>query len=443
MTEPALATPWRARLAAVRHSPLLKAGAWLTLASILGGALGYAYQILMGRLLSPGDFALFSAVMALFMFTGSPLNALFMVVSKRVSTLRAQHQIQRLNRLYRSAHGFVFAAALVLLPMLWLLLEPLQQWLKAPSHTPVWLFGTLLFWGALFHINNGFLQGLQHLGWLGGIGVIAIALKIALSTGLVAWGLGVSGALLGAVLAGAITWLIGIGLLRKVNTLANPSDSPALDSPTGATQNLAFSSIPPVLVANIAFAAMTQLDMVLVNAFFPTDQAGLYAAASVLGKAVLYLPGGLVLALFPLVAHNHARDQASAHLLVQSVLLVAVTCGTAALVYWLLGDWIIALFYGPAYQGAGELLRWYGFAILPLTLIMVAEHFLIAKGRVLFAWLFLAIAPVQILAIALWHNKLWHVIAIIGVFGVLLAAIGYAVLWREFRGTTQIQYTAL
>jgi O-antigen/teichoic acid export membrane protein len=69
--------------------------------------------------------------------------------------------------------------------------------------------------------------------------------------------------------------------------------------------------------------------------------------------------------------------------------------------YWLFGEWLIDRLYGRAYAGASVLLRWYGFAILPMALVMVAEYFLIAKGRVLFAWVFLGMAPLQVLAIHL------------------------------------------
>jgi hypothetical protein len=68
-----------------------------------------------------------------------------------------------------------------------------------------------------------------------------------------------------------------------------------------------------------------------------------------------------------------------------------------------------------------------------MALVMVAEYFLIAKGRVLFAWLFLAVAPLQVLTIYTWHDELWMVVAAIAVFGVLLAVVGYLILWKEFR----------
>ena len=69
----------------VRGSRLLRAGLWMSLAGVVGGALGYVFQVLMGRLLSPADFALFSAVMALGMFAASPLSALTMLVARQVA----------------------------------------------------------------------------------------------------------------------------------------------------------------------------------------------------------------------------------------------------------------------------------------------------------------------------------------------------------------------
>lgn len=426
MTPTAAIAQFRGNVARLGVSRLLRAGFWLTVANVLTGLLGYAYQVLMGRMLSPVEFALFSAVMALSMFFSSPLGAVSMVISRRVSALRATDRFAVLRSLYWRAHRFLALGGLVFLLLLALLVGEAQAYLKSPTAAPIWIFGIFIAIGAFSLINGAFFQGMQRFGWLGGTGVWAVALKIVLSTALIALGFGVSGALTGVLLATVGAWLLGMliivqGLPNKVA----PGHLPPAPFPLNA--------VLPVLIANIAFVAMTQLDMVLVNWYFPPEQAGLYAAASVLGKAVLYLPGGLVMALYPMVAENHAKDQGSAHILLQAVAVTASLCGVAALAYWLLGEWLIALLYGQNYAGAGELLRWYGFAILPMALVIVAENFLIAKGRVLFAWLFLGMAPVQILAIYLWHGQLWQVIAIMGCCGAILVVIGYSMMWRDYR----------
>ena len=413
-------------LKSISVTPLLHAGLWLTIANVLTGMLGYGYQVIMGRMLVPAEFALFSAVMAVSMIFFSPLGALLMVISRRVSTLRASRQLAVLRTLYWRVHRYLALAGVLFLLLLIPLIDRAQMWLKSPDSLPIWLFGCFIVFNGFQAINNAYFQGNQRFGWLGGVGALGVILKIVFSVLLIAAGYGVGGALGGVLISAVSVWLLSM----LITTRSFPKSGGVEELPI---DRFPLSTVLPVLVANVAFAAMTQLDMALVNWFFPSDQAGLYAAASVLGKAVLYLPGGLVMALYPMVAENHARDQGSADILLSAVVVTTSLCGLAALIYWLRGKWLIALLYGPAYAGAGELLRWYGFAILPMTLVIVAENFLIAKGRVLFAWLFLAMAPLQVAAIYLWHDALWQVIAIMGVCGGALVVVGYGMLWREYR----------
>jgi len=409
-----------------RNSTLLQSGFILTVANVLTGLLGYVYQVAMGRMLTPAEFALFSAIMALSAVFSSPLGALFMVASRQVSTFRVQNRLFEIRQFYWKLNRLVFAGCVVGLMALYFAKGSLQAYLKSSQELNIWAGGVLVVFSAFMLLNNAFYQGMQRFGWLGGNAVLGVLLKIILSVLLISFGFGVVGALGGAVLSAMLICLLGMVLHAAWLT----SDGKSVE--VSHTQ-IQWRSIVPVLIATISFAAMTQLDMVLVNRFFPASEAGIYAAASVLGKAVLYLPGGLVMALFPLVAENHANQQESAHIMIQAVAVTAGVCGMVAVGYWLVGDWLILLLYGPSYQEAGALLRLYGIAILPMTLVMVAEHFLIAKGRVLFAWLFLAMAPVQIFAIYLWHSQLWMVVAIMGGCGAIMALVGYAMMWLDFR----------
>jgi O-antigen/teichoic acid export membrane protein len=409
-----------------RNSPLARVGLMLSVASVLTGLLGYFYQIIMGRMLAPSEFALFSAIMALIMFVASPLNAIFMIVSRQISVLRAAADHAAKRALYWRLHIYIFAIALPLVAGLLIGGETLQTWLKSPSASLIWILAASLFFMALFVINNAFLQGHQLFGMLAGAGLLFALLKILFSILGIELGYGLEGALTGLMFAYALVWLIGMLFCLRGNSKVRTKEIPVQDG-------FKWQRAWPVLLANVGFAAMTQLDMVLVNWYFLPEEAGQYAAASILGKAVLYLPGGLVLAIYPMVAENHANQLSSANLLKQAVALTVLLCGAAALTYWLIGEKLISLFYGANYTEAGELLRWYGFAILPMALVLVAEYFLIAKDRVLFVWLFMIMAPLQLLAIYFWHDSLATVIGIIGISGGFLAAIGYSILFLEYR----------
>lgn len=408
------------RVGRLFFSKVARASAGLFFGGIAAGILGYIFQIIMGRMLSPQEYGLFSAMMALFTFFGAPLGTLMMVIARKVSEYRAREDGGNIAHFYYSINartavfgGAAVAAALLAGPRI-------QAYLKAPSIAPVYLLAALLFLNFLPIVNNAFLQGLQRFSWLSASGALAVMLKMVFAAALTALGYGVAGAVGGTIIATIGTWLITYGALRE--------DLVKGKGRRFQTAHLSFRAALPALVANAAFAAMTQLDMVLVNYYFASHEAGLYAAASILGKAVMYLPGGIAMALFPMVAENRARDQSSAHLLGQSVVLTAVLCGAGAVFYFLFGEAIVVGLYGESYRDAGQVLKHFGFAILPMTLVLVAINFYIAEGRVFFAFLFVVAAPMQLLAIHLYHPSLQAVVSVLGLSGSVLAALTYGLL---------------
>ena len=417
----------RHRVAGLFYGKLARASAWLFVGGIAGGVLGYVFQVLMGRMLSTQEYGLFSAMMALIIVLAAPLGTLLMVISRKISEYRARQDVGSIAHFYYSINIRASVVGALIFGVYLLFAPQIQSYLKAPSVIPVYLLGALLFLSIPPAINNAFLQGLQRFIWLSASGSFGTLLKIIFATVLVWLGYGLEGALGGTILAVIAGWLITYGALHR-----------PLAAGRGKPFQAAHLSIKPalsVLAANVAFAAMTQLDIVLVNYYFPAHEAGLYAAASILGKAVMYLPGGIAAALFPMVAENQALSQSSAHLMLQAVGFTALLSGVGAVFYFLFGERIIVLLYGENYRGAGDVLKFYGFAIFPMALVMVAEYFLIAQGRVLFAYLFVFTAPLQLTAFYFYHDSLQTVVAVMGASGLLLVLFGYGLLWREFKLT--------
>jgi O-antigen/teichoic acid export membrane protein len=413
------------RIADFFGSKLAAASGLMSVSTVSAGILGYVFHILMGRMLSTQEYGLFGAMMALFVVLAAPLASLMMVISRKVSEYRAKEDVGSLAHFYYWINFRTAAIGVLLLVVYFYLTPKIQSYLKAPTVVPVYLLGVLLFLTFLPIINNAFLQGLQRFGWLFASGSLNNVFKIIFSVALVWLGFGLTGAVGGVVLSSFAVWIFTYWALHP--SLAQGRHQPSQSA------HLSIKPAMPVLIANAAFAAMTQLDMVLVNYYFPAHEAGLYAAASILGKAVMFLPGGIALALFPMVAENQARNQRSTYLLLQAVGLTAFLCGAGAVFYFLFGDAIIRILYGEAYRGAGEVLTIFGFAILPMALVLVAERFLIAKGRVLFAYLFVLFAPLQLLAIHLFHDSLRMVVVVMGASGLLLALFGYGLMWRVYR----------
>jgi O-antigen/teichoic acid export membrane protein len=404
-------------------SKFARASAWLVFGTLAAGTLGYVFQILMGRMLKPLEYGLFSAMMGLFTVLAAPSSALMMVISRKVSQYRAEQGNGSITHFYYWINIRSAIFGLLALGIFLLYAPQIQLYMKTASIISVYLLGVLVLTTFMPVINNAFLQGTQSFVWLSALGPLWTLLKIIFSSALVFLGFGVSGALGGTILAALVSWIISYYALH--HQLAVGQDKPY------RTQHLTFKPMLPVLFANVAFASMTQLDIVLVNYYFSGQDTGFYAAASILGKAVMYLSGGIAMALFPMVAELHTRNESSLHLLFQAVGLTAVLSVTGAIFYFLFGEAIIVLFFGEEYRSAGIILKFYGFAMLPMALVVVVEHFLIAKGRVLFSYLFILILPLQLILFYFYHDTLLMVLKVVGLSSLLILLLGFGLLWRS------------
>lgn len=405
-------------------SKLARASGLMFVSVIMGGILGYAFQILMGRMLSVSDYGLFITMMALLQVVGVPLGTLSMVVSRKASDYLAKNQIGRVADMFWWVNRRVFwaglAVALCTLPFIpWL-----RDYFHLESIVPVWIFLLVAFMLLFGPINMAILQAQQNFRWLAIYLLGTHSFKILFCGSLVYAGFKLNGALMGMVLASLVIWLLTCRPLLHLIAL-----------PIGTTVvggHLSFWGAIPVLVANLSFVVMTQLDIILVNHFYNPRQAGVYAAAAILGKAVMHLPGAIVIAMFPMVAENDSRAQGSAHLFFNAMIFTASLCGAGALFYFLFADDIMVLFYGQKYQGAAELLRLYGLAMLPMALVMVAEHFLIAKGRVIFAYVMILGIPFVLLAAQTYHDRLIDMVYILTACGWGLALVGFGVIGAQY-----------
>lgn len=399
-------------------------GIFLSFVNILGGILGYAYQAIIGRLLLPIEYGQLTAIVSLGVFFGSPVAALIMMTARGVSEGASAGKKEKLRIDYLKILIRVMFSSLIIGILFLATLEHLQNYLNLPYASPLYLFFLYLIFWLLSSINFAYFQGLQNFKWLAIFEVSGITLKIIFAVIFVYLGLGVNGAILGMGIAAMIIFVNGLTILKKKLDSKNT---------TRIIEGAELKKNNPVMVvlATIGFSALTQLDVVYANMYFNPTLVGHYAAISVLGKAVFYLPGGIAMALFPQVVSNEVKGESSAPFFLKAMILSTAMCLLGATVYALYGDWILQIFYGSSYIEAGPLLGYYGFAVIPISLIMLGEQFLIAKGRTLFTWIFLIVAPLQFLAIQQWHSEIWMLILILGVSGLLIFLVGYGILIYE------------
>jgi O-antigen/teichoic acid export membrane protein len=402
----------------------MRLGIFLTGVNLISGAMGYIFQILMGRMLTTQEYSLFSAIMALQVVITSPISAVFAVVSRNVTKSLVGNSGIYLKSSYTKLLKILFLIALLTLLLAFFFNSELSDQIKNSEDHQILLLVLIIASSSLGALNNSFIQGSQSFRSLSFIGLSTVSLKIILSVILVGMGIRVDGALLGGLVATIIANLIGGFFIylyfSKYEKLGKYDNQSIFE----------FSKLPPILIAYISMAVMMQLDVLIVNNLFESEKSAIYAVAATLGKAILYLPGGVVLVLFPMVAEAQERRFKVKEYMINATLLAFIMCSFCVIFYWYFSSEIIVILFGEKYINAAELLCYYSIAMLPMALLVIAEYFLMALGKVVFAWLSFIFAPLQMVAIYFFHDSLFDVITIVGISGLLLLICGYIIMFN-------------
>jgi O-antigen/teichoic acid export membrane protein len=174
--------------------------------------------------------------------------------------------------------------------------------------------------------------------------------------------------------------------------------------------------------ATIAVTLMGSADVVLVKHFFSEHQAGLYAAASLGGKMLLYLVGFIPTVLLPQAADRHARGAQTREVLTSSLLMFAAVALCGLFIFRYFGVDVLHALVGRAFDAAAPLLVAYGLAMVLLALTNALSYYGIATHRLAFTVPLLICTLGTLSAIAFIHPNLRTVVEIL-VVGNAVAAL--------------------
>jgi len=121
----------------------------------------------------------------------------------------------------------------------------------------------------------------------------------------------------------------------------------------------------------LAITCLTIDDLVAAKATFSAHEAGLYGAASLIGRVVLYLPLAIVTVLLPQVAAGVSAGQETRHLLKTSLLATGVFCLAFTVLYAAAPHLIVRIAFGSKYEGSSSLLWMFGIAMTLYSLLNV------------------------------------------------------------------------
>ncbi|MBW2059021.1 MAG: oligosaccharide flippase family protein [Deltaproteobacteria bacterium] len=394
----------------------LRAGTWFFAASMVTNVFNYVFQLTMGRLLSTPDFGLMNSLFSLLLITSLPFITIMTVLTKYVSTFAVEGDYGRIKSLFLKAYKNIFGIASILLAAFVCLSFLIRDFLRMETVGPIILLGIAVFGSLVLPINTAFLQGLQKFRSLGFVSGALGPIKFVSCVVLVMMGLRLNGIFAGLILTNIAVFFISYMPLRSIMGSTISSEW---------KRNDLLSYAVPVFVANLSFAVLTQVDLLFVRHYFPPGEVGVYASAAVLGRAIMYLPASLILALFPMVAEAEAKNQSAAHLLVKASGYTMALAGTGTFIYGFFPTPVITVLFGEKYIHAEAILGLYGLAMLPMGLLLILINYNLARAKVRFVNYLLALGIAQICLILIFHESFTQILWIVfgcGTASVLIVA---------------------
>jgi O-antigen/teichoic acid export membrane protein len=418
----------RRGLERIRASSMLKQSLLVFSAGMVLNVCGFVAHAVASRQLGVTMYGGLYALLNAAVIAALPAAFVAPVVAQLAAEFRALHDDGHLRGLTDSVAGGFAKLALIYLAVAILGAFPFARFL----HVPVWsvpfvglLAGVALFVAALRAIAQGtqdfvgysLSNTFEGIAKVCGIGLlIAIGLKL---------GGGIAGFLLGPLSA-----LVYLGLrLRNRYAGAQPHRvrydwRRIMNAGAGAA------------AATIATTLMGSADVVLVKHFFDPHSAGLYAAASLGGKMLLYLVGFVPTVLLPQAADRHARGAQTREVLAGSLVMLTVVAFCGLSVFRFFGTQVLHALVGHAFDAAEPLLVAYGLAMVLLALTNSLTFYGIATHRLAFTVPLLICTLGTLAAIAFLHSTLQSVVEIL-VIGNLVAVLAVAVSLIAQRNTVR------
>jgi O-antigen/teichoic acid export membrane protein len=410
----------RRLLAPLKSENLLSHNLIVGAGTMLAGVLGVAFQSLVSHQLRPAEYGAVFAVITLITFIGLPASAFTLLMAREASRDRADRQYMRSTALLQGGNrtlmlvGIACATAFALAsPLMARFLDlPVPLLLAAAAGIPFGLALPLLL---------GEFQGEQRFLAFSLLATGQAGLKLigALVLGIVYGPLGI---VAGISLGSAVLYLVAARMLqRKLSITAKvPWVRPAA------------VYLALIVPSTLALAVLLSADVLIVKHFFPSRQAGEYAAVAAMGRAIFWGATGVVGVLFPKIVVRESQGRSGILLISASLGLVALGGLGGLAVLSFSSTWLLSAFAGGAYAQAAAYVPWYalGMTLLGGAAVLIATQQ--SRGKPAFLAVLLPLTILESVLLVAFHQSVMQVVQVLDIaMALLLVGLGAQVVLQH------------
>jgi O-antigen/teichoic acid export membrane protein len=366
----------RKAAASEKHAQSIKffqQSGWLMFASVASGGLMFAVHPIVSRGVPPGEYGVFTTLIQVVALMGIPAVGLQPVFAQQAASAITDEQQRMVASEFRAvwrAIFFIWLAMVLVMGVFWRQALAGLQIENSTALAATVVVGLSSMWMPLV---NGILQGRQNFFWLGWTNILNGVGRLGLICIIVLLFHGWAAGAMSAVFLGMMV-VVGVGgwQIRDIwKTKITPVE----------WKNW-LSRVIPLTLGLGAATFMLSADMIFTQNFFPREQTGFYAAAGMIGRALVFFTQPLSQVMFPKLARSKATGEKS-HAL-ELALGATLLAGVAAAIGCMLFPSLplrLAMFKPIYIATASPLVPWFAWCMLPLTLSMVLINSLMARSK--------------------------------------------------------------
>ncbi len=405
-------------MARLRSSTFLRQGALVFAGSTFVNAAGFVFHMIASRALGPAAYGTLVALLAAMVLISGPAVVAMPVISRFAAEFFARDDRAHLRGLTvgLGRAGILVALGIVLVASL--ASVPLGAFLHAPAWS-IPLTSLLLVAILATTAYRSIAQGLQDFE---GYAISSFAeggAKIVATLAFVAIGWRIFGAL-GGFIVGSVAGAMLIISRVLARTMQAPEEPVRYD-----WRRIVYATAGSAALA-VSASLFGNVDVVIVKHAFDATQAGIYSAASLGGKIILFGVGFVPAVLLPQATDRKARGERTSDVLFVSCGVVVGLGALALLVFHFFGPLLVRVLVGPAFAVPNGLLFWYGVAMLFVALISALGSYGIAVHRLAFGWAVVAGSVGTWVALVAYHPTLDAVVHVLAA-GAAVTALATAI----------------
>lgn len=380
----------------IKH-PFFSGSLIMIIGSNIANIFAYTYHIIFGRILSVAEYGNLASFLSLIGLLGMILGFIGLVVVKFVASAK-KDEIPAMMRWFTEK---VTILTLIICIIIFIFSRNISDSLKIPYEMVLLLIPTYLVANFMF-LMRSFLQGLMKFKVMVIVNNINLFFRIAFGALFVYMGLSAFGASAGLLMGMLIAFFIFLNYFKKYEIFK-------------AKKNFSYSGkiikySLPIFASSVATTALLSLDLILVKYYFSPEEAGMYAAVSVLGKIIFYATAPIGSVMFPMISNRYSEGKSYLIIFWLSGALSLIAALAVTTIYFVLPNLAILPLYGSKYLSIANYLGYYAIFItlFSLSSLIVSLYQSIEKPQI--GYLLSLSVVGQLALIYFYHDSLFSII---------------------------------